>query len=297
MTLVVSRTIGPQLIILADTRVTEHHVRLPRDRGVIKTTLLSPQASISFSNSPELAARDIRAFRDQYQSDFTFREAVDFFEISSRNTDNQYFLAFLAPLRAVKIVAGKAEKSIGQQSWLGDFEAYHRFREYQTNERLGPDLWEATTWSHQLIPRERRRSFSKLLSSFVQTLRDADIDSAGDFYSVMASVGSEFRYVDLASFFFDSDPHGNPITPTSGESLDYKFSVVTPMETGTNACAFYYPHANQGYLFYSPEAALVADQCAIYDGSDNVTFSEFCRAKTGVEFVNFVVGHQPSQSK
>ncbi|MET3968743.1 hypothetical protein [Bradyrhizobium sp. S3.9.1] len=291
MTLVISRTIGQQVFILADTRVSEHDVALPRERGVIKTTLLSPQAAISFSNSPDLASRDIRAFRQVFGGTFSYREAVDYFAGSSRDTHNDYLLNFLEPPRTVEIKAGEVSKTVGRQSWIGDLDAFKRFRAYQTEAKLGPDLWEAMTWSADLIPRIRTNPFTRLLRSFQHTLRDADILSAGDFSSVVVSAGAEFRFLYFGNFFFDQDAQGKPVQPLFGENLDFKFSVATPKISGINACAFHYPHADRGYLFYSLEPALVADQCAVYDGTDGKPFAEFCQSKTGVEFAYIEAGH------
>ena len=62
MTLVVARVSGRRVAVVSDTQLTEHAVRLPIHKGVVKTYMLPGGICASFSNSPELALTDFQRF-------------------------------------------------------------------------------------------------------------------------------------------------------------------------------------------------------------------------------------------
>jgi hypothetical protein len=292
MTLVVCKVRGSHIFILADTRITKQNVKLSPERGIIKTALLSPTTSISFSHSPELASRDIKTFTIRYQGIFSYSDALHFFENSSRDTGNDYLLAFLDPLRVVKVTEGKAMKVIGNRAWIGDYGAFHRFREYQSNKRKGLDVWEMITWPRLTDDPATSNAFSDLMSAFQSTLSDTEVLSAGDFYTVVTNVESNFKFLTLAKLYYDGlGPY--PVTPKSGENFDYRFSVLVPKRPSINACAFYYPHAQRGYIFYGILPYTVADQCTVARHETEASFLELCQAVVGIEFDYSTVSHYP----
>lgn len=66
MSFAYAKRFGSRVYIFADTRVSQNGIKLPPDKGVLKTTFLSPQAAISFCQSPDLAARDIDEFSERF---------------------------------------------------------------------------------------------------------------------------------------------------------------------------------------------------------------------------------------
>lgn len=54
------------------------------------------------------------------------RQVVAFFERSSRNTGNDYLIAFAFPAPLIKIADGKRINSVSKTAWIGDKEAYER---------------------------------------------------------------------------------------------------------------------------------------------------------------------------
>jgi hypothetical protein len=244
----------------------------------------------SFSNSLELAARDIKTFSEKYQGAFTHSALIDFFEKSSDQTGSEYLLTLLGPLRVFKIAEGSASKTIAHQAWIGDYEAFRRFREYQSNKRKGLDIWEQLIWPSFGEDAATNNAFSKLVSDFKLTLGDPDILSAGDFYTVITNIGSEFRFLLSSQLYYDSLGEF-PITPKLGESFDYRFSVLVPKENGINACAFYYPHARSGHIFYSTRPYTVADLCTICRDATLESFAKSCESIVGVEFDYVTTSH------
>lgn len=79
MTLVVARVSGRRVVVASDTQLTEHDVRLPIHKGVVKTYILPGGICVSFSNSPELAIADFQTFAMAYP------EGTDFINTSCAN--------------------------------------------------------------------------------------------------------------------------------------------------------------------------------------------------------------------
>jgi hypothetical protein len=247
MTFVLCKIIKSRVFIFADTRVTEHAVSLPPEQGLIKTSFLSPQVAISFSQSPDLAARDIKLLGEQYKGCFGYSDALNFFSKSSSDTNNDYILVFLNPLRILKISSGVANRTLSGELWIGDQAARTRYLEYANKKRKGADIWKMHTWSH-IDNSQDSEKFSRIFAPFQSTLEDPEIISAGNFYTVATNVGAEFKFMAFATIYFDNFGP-NPMTPTSGENFEYRFSVLAPMQSGVNACAFDYPTRREGICF------------------------------------------------
>lgn len=289
MTFVLCKTIGQHLFIFADTRISQNDVRLPPEQGLIKTTFLSSQVAISFAHSTELATRDIKKFAATFKSGFAYANVVEFFRTSSLETNNEYILAFINPLRVVKISSGSATKSLGQQTWIGDEKAFTRYRAYETRNRKGPNIWHQTAWA-SLGNAKINQKFGNILRSFQLTLTDNEIESAGDFYTVATNAGPDFRFMIFAEMYFDSLGR-NPAIPTTGENFDYRFSILAPKQSGVNASAYYYPHAAKGYIFYGKSPIEVADQCVVMSNVSRDEFIDACSLKAGVAFDYITAAH------
>lgn len=213
-----------------------------------------------------------------------------FFENSSRKTNNDYILVFLKPLQIYKIANGKAVKAVSHQVWIGDYDAYRRFREYESGKLRGADLWEQDFWM-KVSDEKTEKAFGHVLSAFQHTLSDPHIVSTGDFYTVATNIGSEFKFMMMAKLYLDSiGPY--PAMPTSGENFDYRFNTVVPKEAGVNACAFYYPHATKGFVFCPPRPRQMANQCLVVQNKTLNEFADFCRTTLGFD-VDFCTTAHP----
>lgn len=287
MTLAICRRIGDQIFLIADTRISEHGVNLSPAEGTVKTTFLSSQVAIAFANSPELAARAIGSFENEFRGKFSMKEATEFFCLSSKETQNDYLMMHSATLAVVKISNGKSYKTSGQQSWIGDYTAFERFREYQAKVRKGPDIWVMHSWQQQGKNNEQGLKF---LHDFELTIEDPEIHSVGDFYTIATNTKSGFKFLPVSKMYFDSLGK-NPINPWFGENFDYSYSIAAPKCAGINAVAFYYGRARVAYIFYSQTAPGVANKCKILRNVAVAEFVDTCRAAVGIEFDLQAAGH------
>ena len=136
MTLVVGRIAGPRVSIASDTLLTGPGGQpLPFQSGVIKSCMLPGDLCVSFSNSPVTAGRAFKEFVGSYPAGTNFTEVVIFFERSSRDTGNDYLLAFANPAKLAKIADGKRVHSLSKTQWIGDQAAYTRFRGCETKQQ------------------------------------------------------------------------------------------------------------------------------------------------------------------
>jgi hypothetical protein len=118
LSLVVARILGDRISIASDTQVSEHCMALPFKDSVIKSCILPGGLCVSFTNSPELAIRELSHFVEMFPHGTGFAEVVGFFESSSARTGNEYILAFASPAKLVKITEGKAVRGLAEHNGL-----------------------------------------------------------------------------------------------------------------------------------------------------------------------------------
>lgn len=273
MTLVVARLHKGRIAVVADTQLTKHDMALPPQCGVLKTCFLPGNLCASSSNSPELAEKAFRRFCERYPKGATFVEAVEFFETSSADTDNDYILAFFDPAKLVKIVDGRHIHSMARTVWIGDKQAYERFREYETHSRPFPQHGRAIN-SALFMDEVEGSSASDLYSTMRNVILDRGAASVGGFAYTVSSRGNGFRqsvYCDIlhdwptdvrADFKLDLN---DPIDlGASGENLDYSVAQISPGFIGVNLTGFYLIKARKLFFFHGQDNGLPVN-CHVFN--------------------------------
>jgi hypothetical protein len=268
MTLVVGRICGPNVAIAGDTLITEHNAGLPAQAGSIKSCMLPGGLCVSFANSPETATRDIAGFREKFPRGGTFSDAVEFFERSSELTANDYLLAFAKPARLVKISNGKRLHSIAKTAWIGDRDAYSRFREYEARARPRP--YEGRAVNAAMFMDEQENSpASNVHSALRDVVIDRSIETVGGFVSIISSRGSHFRYSVYSDMLYDW-PEKYPFElidkislKTSEENTDFSVTQISPGFLNLNLVGFYLASGRKLYFFHGKGNG-VANQCTVF---------------------------------
>jgi hypothetical protein len=93
MTLVVARVHKDRIAIAADTMISAHGMLLPMQELKLKSFCLPGGICVSYSGSPELAARTFCEFRERYPRGANYTETLAFFEASSASTSNEYIVS------------------------------------------------------------------------------------------------------------------------------------------------------------------------------------------------------------
>jgi hypothetical protein len=258
MTLVVGRASGRRVAVVSDTQITEHNVRLPIQLGVLKTCMLPGGICVSFSNSPELAGADFTRFYLNYPNGIGFDGVVSFFEQASAQSGNEYLIAFAKTAKLVKIVDGKRVRSIAQTQWIGDQNAYERFREYDSKKRRSVTAGRAV--STVLFADEISLSpASDLYSTMRQVLADPQITTVGGFAYVLSDRVEAFRQSVYCDMLFDwpencSEDFVLQLEDqidfgASGENLNYAVAQFSPSYINFNASAFYWLSGKKLFIF------------------------------------------------
>ncbi len=190
------------MAIAADTMLTEHDKPLPFQNGVVKCCMLPGDLCVSFSNSPDTAGRAFKEFAAKYPNGAGHAEAIGFFEQSSEATGNDYLVAFANPARLVKIADGKRINSISNTQWIGDQEAYSRFREYEARQHPRPEQGRAI--NAVLFADEVANSpASDLFSAMRNIVANRSIMSVGGFVSVVSNRDNGFRFSAYSDMLYD----------------------------------------------------------------------------------------------
>lgn len=228
------------MAVASDTQLTEHDVRLPIHKGVVKTYILPGGICVSFANSPELAVMDFQRFATAYPQGANFGNAISFFEAASAKSGNDYLIAFARQAKLAKIVDGQRMPSTARTQWIGDNAAYQRFREYEAKARRGFEAGRAV--NAVLFADEIAKSpASDLYSTMRHVIADPQITSVGGFAYVLSDRLVTFRQSVYCDMLFDWP---------SVEVEDFALQLTDPIDFGASGenRGFAIAQASPGYL-------------------------------------------------
>jgi hypothetical protein len=231
---------------------------LSATRGVVKTVMLPGSICVSFSNSPELAARHFAAFIERYPHGAGFADVIAFFEQSSARSGNEYLIAFAKLARLVKISGGSRVRSDSRTQWIGDQAAYERFREYEARARLFPEAGRAIN-AVMFADEIEKSPASDLYSVMRRVISDPAVPSVGGFAYVLSDRLDHFRQSAYCDMLFDwpkaaSEEFNLSLDDridfgASGENREFSISQASPSYLGLNFAAFYLLAARKLFVF------------------------------------------------
>lgn len=272
MTLVVARIAGGRVAIAADTLLTEHDKPLPYQSGVIKSCMLPGDICVSFANSPVTAERAFRVFIEKFPEGTGFDSVVVYFEESSRETGNDYIIAFSNPARLVKIADGKRQPSLAKTAWIGDPAAYSRFREFESPQYRKPQHGRALNVAF-FADEMKDSPASDLFSIMRNVVADPTITNAGGFVSVVSSRDNGFRFSVYCDMLYDwPEPENENYQfalaaqfslKTSGENANFSIAQISPGFMSLNLAAFYFVKARKLFFFHGDNYGL-ANKCTVF---------------------------------
>ena len=202
MTLVVARRNKGRIAIAGDTLLTEHGVALPFTKGVVKSCCLPGYVCASFCGSPELAERAFGEFLALFPCGTNFDQTIKFFERSSSSTGNEYIIAFGADARLVTIKEGRRTPGLSKTHWIGDKDAYVRFREYEAKRKERYEHQRAVNVAMFADEMEGSPA-SDLYSTMRNVVFDPGISTVGGFVTVLSNRDIGFRYSTYSDVLYD----------------------------------------------------------------------------------------------
>ncbi len=291
MTLVVARVEKGHLAIAADTMLSAHETSLPMQEWALKSICLPGGICVSYSGSPELAAKAFRDFRERYPLGANHAETVAFFEASSASANNDYIVAFADRARVVTIRDGHRTGGISKTHWIGDKDAYERFQEYQ--HRRGRQHEQGRAVNAALFADEMTGSPASDLYAIIRNVvRDPDFLSVGGFVTVLSNREIGFRFSVYSDVLFDWPMELDKnqfIQPTdkfdlrsSGENDRYSVSQISPGYYNMNAVAFYVLKGRLLFAFYEIQGG--GTTCAIFKNVEPHRIAVTLNEKFGFPF-------------
>ncbi len=262
MTLVVARVEKGRLSIAADTMVSAHGTSLAMQAWVLKSICLPGAICVSYSGSPELAAKAFQDFRQRYPRGANYRSTVALFEASSLATNNDYIVAFAETAKLVTIRDGSRTSGLSKTHWIGAKDAYERFREYEHHR--GRQYEQGRAVNAALFADEMTGSpASDLYSVMRNVVLDPDVPSVGGFVTVLSNRDSSFRFAAYSDVLLDwpmelDQKQVLQLTDkfdlrASGENDGYSISQISPGYYNMNAVAFYVLKGRLLVAFYEVE--------------------------------------------
>ncbi|MEQ9196955.1 MAG: hypothetical protein RIE84_09390 [Parvibaculum sp.] len=273
MTLIVARVEKGRLAIAADTMLSAHGTPLSMQEWALKSFCLPGNICVSYSGSPELAAKAFHAFRKRHPQGANYTTTLEFFEASSLTTNNDYIVAFSDPAKLVTIRDGRRTNGLSKTHWIGDKYAYERFRQYEHRQRLKQEHGRAVNAA--LFADEMTGSpASELYSTMRNVLQDRDVPTVGGLVTVLSNRDIGFRFSVYSDVLLDwpAELGGNQLLKltdkfdlrVSGENDRYSISQISPGYYNMNAVAFYVLKGRLLIVFFETEEG----------GSTCVTFGD-----------------------
>ena len=259
MTLVVARVEKGRIAIAADTLITAHGKRLPVREWALKSICLPGNICVSFSGSPELATKSFAEFRNKFPRGTDFSGTVSFFERSSHNNMNDYIIAFGNLSKLITIRNGARVQSMAKTHWIGDKDAYERFREYEHRAIKRSDHGRAISVSYFADEMEHSPA-SKLYSAMRCVVQDQKITSVGGFITLISYRDIGFRFSAYSDLLYDwpaelADDEELKYShkfrlKASDENDRYSISQISPGYYNINLVAFYVLKGRILFLFH-----------------------------------------------
>ncbi len=222
--------------------------------------MLPGRACVSFSNSPESAVLAISGFWRSHPHGTSNSAILDYFEDSSRKTNNDYKVAFVGPPHLIKIADGRRFSTSSPTLWIGDKDAYEKFREQEAKVRKGYEHSRAL--SMVLFADEAKGSpASDLYSVMRHLVAEPAASGVGGFVCTVGGRLDGFRY-SVYSDALANWPEGQGSefelrlpdklhSGASGENSNFAVCQISSAYVGLNGVAFYLLKAKKVFLYYT----------------------------------------------
>lgn len=292
MTLIVARCDKGRIAVAGDTLVHEHGSPLPLTRGVVKSCCLPGYICVSFSGSPELADQAFGQFANLFPEGADFEATVTFFERSSALSNNDYLIAFGKNPKLVTVRDGRRISRISKTHWIGDKDAFQKFREYEHRIRHRYEHQRAVNAA--LFADEMTGSPASDLHGVMRNIvQDRDLPTVGGFVSVLSNRDIGFRFSVYSDILLDwpkelTGDRALQLTDkfdlsASGENDRFSISQIAPGYYDMNIVAFYLLRGGLLVVFYGKNNG-VANQCAAFTNVEPPNIASTLNEKLGFDF-------------
>jgi len=207
VSLVIARVYGRQLLLLADTHLTdpENGQRARPLEGIIKTVVLSDKLAVSFAGSIYWAEKALAEVDDALKGDVDVQVLLNILarvhETSGHKTDFIIAEAGDTPL-LIEVKNGRAQGVVG--SWLGSWQGFERFQGFATG-ALPPKRQPTNTVAFEVFkvpeasPGDVCESYSSLVNAMRSVIDDETIPEVGGFVVPVGIHDGRFAHMHYAT--------------------------------------------------------------------------------------------------
>jgi len=292
VTLVVARCVKSRIAIAADTLLSEHDGALALTKGIVKSCCLPGYICVSFSGSPELAETAFINFRNSFPQGANFDATIAFFESSSSSTNNDYIIAFGHVPKLVTIRDGRRAAGISRTHWIGDKDAYEKFREYEYRKRNRYEYQRAVNAA--IFADEMAGSPASDLHGIMRNVvTDPELSTVGGFVTVLSNRDIGFRYSVYSDVLLDWPRElvgGRDLQLSdkfdlgaSGENDRFSISQISPGYYDMNMVAFYLLKGRLLIVFHGVNNG-PANKCSVFPGVEPSQIASTLNEKLGFNF-------------
>jgi hypothetical protein len=205
-------------------------------------------------------------------------------------TNNDYIVAFGHNPKLVTIRDGRRTTGTSKTHWIGDKDAYEKFREYEHRKRNRYEHQRAVNAA--IFADEMTGSPASDLHGIMRNVvQDRKLSTVGGFVTVLSNRDIGFRYsvysdvlLDWPKELFDGrELKLSDKLSASGENNRFSVSQISPGYYDMNIVAFYILKGKLLLVFYGVNNG-IANQCVVIPGVEPSAIAATLNVKLGFDF-------------
>ncbi|BDU25165.1 hypothetical protein [Flavobacterium sp. GSB-24] len=245
MTLVIAKIIEDDIQIISDTKITDIFLGSQNPlKGQLKTVILNPYISISFSGLPDYAEEVLQSY---YKKELLNLNSllIKCLEINRKSHDKTNFIVCTINRnqpKIYKVTNYQIEQNL-KNAWIGDKIGFSKYQEYYHNSSKSQD-------------------FEKMENAFEKVIDDEKVETVGDFMVRVTNEADASATVNYLNYqinricyvgpyeFVNTEPDKFMIKNASSEKGGFGISFLRSFDPQTPAFGIHFHVGNFGLLFF-----------------------------------------------
>ncbi|WP_017495749.1 hypothetical protein [Flavobacterium sp. WG21] len=288
MTLVVAKIIDNDIQIVSDTKITDLFLGSQNPLlGQLKTIILNPYISISFSGLPDYAQEVLKSF---YQGELANSNSilvinslvVKCLEINRKSSNKTNFILcyiYNNQPKIYKISNYQIEQNL-KNAWIGDIIGFTKYQQYYHTSEITNEL-------------------DKMEDAFEKVIEDNSVETVGDFIIRVANESNSTGETQYLNYQINRIKYFGPVefldmgsgkfmmkhaTPESG---GYGISLLRSFNPQTPAIGIHFHVGNFGLLFFPQHS--YSNGIIFRNQSDGEKFAEEIKNQFGFDVQGLLV--------
>lgn len=288
MTLVVAKIVSDDIQILSDTKITDIYLGSQNPlHGQLKTILLNPYISISFSGLPDYAQEVLEAFYQRQLPNidsFLVINSLIFkcLEINRKSNNKTDFLlcyVYQNKPKIFRISNSQVEQNL-KTAWIGDIAGFNKYQEcYHSSDK----------------PEE----FDKMEDAFHKVIDDDSVETVGDFMIRVTNEGDRTDTIQGLSYQINRIRYDGPydfvkvgegrfmMKHSNSEKGGFGYSLFRSFDPQTPAIGFHFHVGSFGLLFFPQQ--FYTNGIVILNQTDGEMFAQEVKKQFGFDVQGLLI--------